>query len=198
MKPIFFKNQNEFRKWLEANHEIATEVLVGYYKVKTGKPSLTWSESVDQALCFGWIDGIRRSIDDESYCIRFTPRRPNSNWSAVNIKKMKQLIKNGLMTPAGLAVYKKRKEDKSKVYGYENRPKTLPENLEKIFRKNKKAWKYFYAQAASYQKTVIHWIVSARMEKTRLARLDQAIQESSKGKRLGEKYRNKNGKKNTE
>jgi uncharacterized protein YdeI (YjbR/CyaY-like superfamily) len=198
MKPIFFKNQNEFRKWLEANHEIATEVLVGYYKVKTGKPSLTWSESVDQALCYGWIDGIRRSIDDESYCIRFTPRRPNSNWSAVNIKKMKQLIKNGLMTPAGLAVYKKRKEDKSKVYGYENRPKTLPENLEKIFRKNKKAWKYFYAQAASYQKTVIHWIVSARMEKTRLARLDQAIQESSKGKRLGEKYRNKNGKKNTE
>jgi len=140
MKPIFFENASAFRMWLETNGEKETELLVGYYKVSTGKPSMSWSESVDQALCFGWIDGIRRSIDDESYCNRFTPRKPNSNWSAVNIKKVEELISSGQMTPAGLRLFEQRKESKSEVYSYENRTEAFPTEIEARFRQHEKAW----------------------------------------------------------
>ncbi|HEX2395089.1 MAG TPA: hypothetical protein VHI78_07065, partial [Bacteroidales bacterium] len=126
MAPLFFKNAGEFRKWLEGNYKTEKEVIVGFYKTKTGKPSMTWSESVDQALCFGWIDGIRRSIDEESYCIRFTPRNPNSIWSSINIKKIEYLTMKGLMKPEGIEVFKKRKQEKSGIYSFENRPKHLP------------------------------------------------------------------------
>jgi uncharacterized protein YdeI (YjbR/CyaY-like superfamily) len=182
--PRFFKDQYAFRKWLEKNHAKETELLVGFYKVDSGKPSMTWSESVDQALCFGWIDGIRRSRDDESYTIRFTPRKPTSNWSAINIRKIETLTAQGLMAPAGVAAYAKRKEERSGIYGYENRPKELPEECAKLFRKNKKAWDFFTSLAPSYQRAVAHWVVSAKKEETKWARLEKLIAASGKGKRI--------------
>lgn len=124
---MFFKTQDDFRAWLEIHHEHETELIVGFYKVGSGKPSMNWSQSVDQALCYGWIDGIRKSIDKESYCIRFTPRRIASNWSAVNLRKIEVLSKAGLMQPAGLKVFSLRKENKSKVYSYENKTTSLYE-----------------------------------------------------------------------
>jgi len=184
MTPMFFSNPSEFRKWLEKNHPNEPELLVGYYKVGTKKPSMTWSESVDEALCFGWIDGIRKSYDEESYCIRFTPRNPKSNWSAVNIKKMEELIRRGRMTPAGLAVFEKRKIDRSVVYSYENRPEKLDNLLETRFQENTKAWSFFTSQTLSYQKTMIYWVMSAKQEATRLNRLDKLIEAGTTGKRL--------------
>jgi uncharacterized protein YdeI (YjbR/CyaY-like superfamily) len=184
MEPLFFENEIAFRDWLEANGENKTELLVGFYKLSTGKPSMTWSESVDQALCIGWIDGVRRSIDKESYCIRFTPRKPNSNWSAVNIKKVEELIVSGQMTPAGLKLFELRKESKSEVYSYENRTEAFAPNIETRFRQNEKAWEYFSNQAPSYRKTVIYWIMSAKQEATFEKRFTQLVSVCEDGKRL--------------
>lgn len=183
-KPIFFKSPEEFRSWLEKNHKIKTELYVGYYKKATGKPTMTWSQSVDEALCFGWIDGIRRSIDKESYCNRFTPRRETSRWSSVNIKKVEELIKSGMMQPAGLQIYNKRKEEMSGISSYESEAKQLHEEFENKFKENKTAWEYFSRQAPSYKRTIIHWILSAKQEKTKLARLEKTITESEKQKRV--------------
>lgn len=180
----FFQTQLDFRKWLEENHQKEKEIIVGFYKVDSGKPSMTWSQSVDQALCFGWIDGIRRSIDKESYCIRFTPRRPTSIWSAVNINKVETLIKQGLMQPAGLEIYKQRKMDKSSLYSFENDTKKLSENLENKFKENSQAWEFFNSQSKSYKKTIVYWIMSAKQEKTQLSRLEKTIAESKNQKRL--------------
>lgn len=191
MSATFFKTPQDFRKWLQKNHQEATELVVGYYKTKTGKPSMTWSDSVDQALCFGWIDGIRKSIDEESYCIRFTPRKPSSIWSAININKVEMLIKQGLMTAAGLAAYEKRKDHKSKIYAYENKPKELPEAYQTKFTKNKVAWAFFNKQSVSYQKTIFYWILSAKQETTQLSRLEKVIQASTAGIRLGDEYKSK-------
>jgi uncharacterized protein YdeI (YjbR/CyaY-like superfamily) len=184
MTPIYFANQKKFRKGLKENHKKETELFVGYYKVGTGKPSMTWSQSVDEALCYGWIDGIRKSVDKESYCIRFTPRKPTSNWSAVNIKKMEKLIQLGLMQQAGLEVFKKRKEENSEIYSFEKGAKQFVTSFEKKFKINKKAWAFFITQAPSYQKTAIHWVMSAKQEKTQLSRLEKIIVESEKQKRL--------------
>lgn len=131
MKPKFFRNQSEFRKWLEENHDKETELIVGFYKVDSGKHNMTWSQSVDEAICFGWIDGVRRSIDSESYCIRFTPRRPTGIWSAVNIRKVEELTKKGLMHPAGIAAFQRLNPEKSKIYSFESGEKTLPLNLKR-------------------------------------------------------------------
>lgn len=184
MEPIYFKNQEEFRKWLEKNHGTETELLVGYYKVDSGMPNMTWSQSVDQALCFGWIDGIRRSIDNKRYCIRFTLRKPTSIWSKINIDKVGELKKKGLMYPSGLAAFNKRKNSKSGIYSFENRPAKLSDGLEAGFKENKSAWDYFKSQAPSYQKMITHWIMSAKQEKTRLARIDKLISASEKLSRL--------------
>lgn len=184
MKPIFFSTQFEFREWLSENHNSETELLVGYFKVKSGKPSMTWSQSVDEALCFGWIDGVRKSIDTESYRIRFTPRKSTSIWSAVNIDKMEVLIESGLMQASGLKSYKLRKENKSKVYAYEKKVVVLSSNYEKIFKSNKIAWDFFSSQAPSYQKKIIHLIMSAKQDKTQVSRLEKAIKESEQLKRL--------------
>ena len=184
MSPTFFKTQTDFRKWLAKNHEKAFELLVGFYKVGSSKPSIMWPESVDQALCFGWIDGVRRCIDDESYSIRFTPRKPTSIWSAVNIKKAEELIKQNLMQPDGLAAYSKRTESRSKIYAYENAPAELSPEFEKLFKANKKAWAFFRDQAPSYQRVVIHRIMTAKQEKTRLSRLEQAIKISEQQERI--------------
>ncbi len=152
--------------------------------MNSGKPSMTWSQSVDQALCFGWIDGIRRSIDKDSYSIRFTPRRPTSIWSAINIKKIEELTKQGLMQSAGLASFKLRKEHRSKIYSHEKEAQKLPVDFEKKFKANKKAWDFFTTQAPSYQKVIIHWIVTAKQETTQLVRLYKVIAESGEHKRL--------------
>ncbi len=184
MTPVFFANPNEFRKWLEENHQTKTELFVGYYKVGTKKPSMNWSESVDEALCFGWIDGIRKSIDDESYCNRFTPRNPKSNWSAINIKKVEELIQLGKMTPAGLAAFEKRSDARSAVYSYENRPEKFDPEMEVRFNENVDAWNFFSTLAPSYQKTIIYWVMSAKQEATRISRLDKLIHASSERKRL--------------
>ncbi len=184
MAPIFFASPSEFRGWLAQHHQTAKELLVGYYKVHTGKPSLSWPESVDVALCFGWIDGVRRSLGPDSYCIRFTPRRPDSIWSAVNIQKMQELTDKGLMTSAGLAVFDKRKPEKSQVYSFENEPAVLDKHLETAFEANPQAWDFFNAQPPSYKKTIIGWIMAAKQESTRAKRLEKVIAESEQGKRV--------------
>lgn len=184
MATIFFESQESFRQWLEQNHKKETELLVGYYKKESGKPSMTWSQSVDQALCFGWIDGVRRSVDKESYCIRFTPRRSTSTWSNVNIKKAEELIKQGLMQQAGLEIYSKRKVEKSGGASYENETKQLEKSFVIKFKANKSGWEFFNKQAPSYKKMIIHWILSAKQETTKMARLEKTINESGKLKRL--------------
>lgn len=181
---IFFPTQDDFRDWLESHHDKETELIVGFYKVDSGKPSMNWSESVDQALCFGWIDGVRRSVDKESYCIRFTPRRITSNWSAINIKKIEELSKAGLMKPAGLKAFSLRKENKSEVYSYENDTTILDSNYEIRFRENQKAWEFFMKQAHSYRKAILRWIMGATQEKTRQSRLEKTIKESEQQKRV--------------
>lgn len=184
MKPTFFPTQEKFREWLEKHHQKETELLVGFYKVNSKKPSMSWSESVDQALCFGWIDGVRKSIDNESYTIRFTPRKKSSIWSAINIKKIEVLTKAGLMKEAGVKAFEFRSEERSKIYSHENEAYVLDPELEKQFKANKPAWEYFNNQAPSYKKVIIHVIMSAKQEKTRIARLEKAIKFSAEGKRM--------------
>ena len=181
MTPIFFASQSDFRKWLQKNHKKESEVLVGFYKVGSGKPSMTWSQSVDEALCFGWIDGVRKSIDNDSYQIRFTPRKPGSNWSAVNIKKIEELTKKGLMQPAGHAAFEKRIESKSGIYSFEKEETELTPDFKKQFKANKKAWEYFQTLAPSYRKISTHWVMSAKQESTRKKRLNQLITDSKVG-----------------
>lgn len=183
MNVTFFSNQEEFRKWLEKHYDKETELFVGFYKVKTGKPSISWSQSVDQALCFGWIDSVRKSIDNESYCIRFTPRKKTSIWSAVNIKKVEELKMAGLMKEAGLRAFEFRKENKSEVYAYEN-TFGLTTTYENQFKSNKTAWDFFNQQPPSYKKIITHWIMSAKQEKTQLSRLEKAINESEQLRRI--------------
>ena len=183
-KPTFFRTQASFRKWLEKNHDKAKELLVGFYKVNSGKQSMTWSESVDEAICFGWIDGLRRSINQESYSIRFTPRRPGSIWSAINIKKVDDLSKKGLMFPSGLVAFEKREEKKSAIYSYEKAPENLSDDFSKKFKSNKKAWKFFESMAPSYQLTAIHWVMNAKQEGTKLKRLDELIKDSEAGRKI--------------
>jgi len=178
MTPIFFANPSDFRKWLKKNHKKETELVVGFYKVDSGKPNMTWSQSVDEALCFGWIDGVRTSIDKDRYQIRFTPRKPTSIWSAINIKKIEELTRRGLMQPAGLASFEKRTEEKSRVYSFEKEEMKFSTIFEKQFKANKKAWKYFQALAPSYKKTSLHWVMSAKQEATRMKRLTDLIKYS--------------------
>lgn len=181
---VFFATQEEFRNWLAENHKSEKELVVGFYKVGTGKQSLSWSESVDEALCFGWIDGIRKSVDNESYCIRFTPRKKSSIWSAVNIKKMEELTNTGKMTAEGLKAFSFRTEKKSNIYAYETKAQELDFQYEEQFKKNTIAWSFFIKQAPSYKKTIIHWLMSAKQEQTRQQRLEKLIKESEEQKRL--------------
>jgi uncharacterized protein YdeI (YjbR/CyaY-like superfamily) len=180
----FFRNQAAFRRWLEKNHKKETEIIVGFFKKDSGKPNMTWSQSVDEALCFGWIDGVRRSVDSISYCIRFTPRRSTSTWSTVNIKKVEELLKDGRMQPAGLEIFNQRKEEKSGVASYENDAKQLDEGLITKFKDNSSAWEFFTNQAPSYQKMIIHWIMAAKQEATKLNRLEKTIRASETQKRV--------------
>ena len=166
---------------MQKNRKTKTELLVGFYKIDSGKPSMTGPQSVDEALCFGWIDGVRKSINKESYQIRFTQRKPTSIWSAINIKKVEELTKQGLMQPAGLASFEKRVESRSKIYSYEKDEAELTQSFKKQFKANKKAWDFFQALAPSYKKVSTHWVMRAKQEATRLKRLKELIADSAIG-----------------
>ena len=184
VNPRFFKTPTAFRKWLAANHAKSKELWVGFYKKNSGKPSITWPESVDEALCFGWIDGIRKRIDEESYVIRFTPRKPSSVWSAINIRNVERLLKEKRMQPAGLKAYEARKENRSGIYSYEQRSPELVEPYLSQLKQEKAAWQFFQAQPPYYRKMMNWWIVSAKKEETRLQRLSKLIEASARGQRL--------------
>ncbi|HEX4849789.1 MAG TPA: YdeI/OmpD-associated family protein, partial [Puia sp.] len=180
----FFPNQQGLRRWFEKNHQKKEELYLGFYKTKSGKASVTWPQSVDEALCFGWIDGVRKSINEISYYIRFTPRKPGSIWSKINIKKIEDLKKKGLLKTAGIEAFSKRTEKKSGVYSYENEAMKLSKEYEKKLKANKAAWKYFELEAPWYKKVVIRWIMVASQEITREKRLQELIADSANGFRI--------------
>lgn len=180
----FFETADSFRAWLRKNHNSAKELHVGYYKKHTGRPSMTWPESVAVALCFGWIDGIRRRLDDDSYAIRFTPRRPRSQWSAVNVHLMAELEAAGKMTSAGRAVFQARPDPDSDGYTSEENEWALDSPRLRSFKKKKAAWKFFETQPPGYRKKVIGWIMSAKKEETKDRRLAQLVEASATGSRL--------------
>lgn len=184
MKPKFFKSPSDLRKWFEAQHASAPELWVGFYKKGSGKANITWPQSVDEALCFGWIDGIRKSIDESSYKIRFTPRKSRSTWSAVNIKRARELVDQGLMRPAGLKAFAAREENRSGIYSYEQRSPELPEKYADKLKKHQSAWKFFQAQPASYRKAANWYVLSAKKEETRLKRLSHLIDHSAQSQRI--------------
>jgi len=180
-KPRFFKGPEAFRRWLEKNHDRVDQQWIGFYKKASGRPSMTWPESVDAALSFGWIDGIRKSLGAESYAIRFTPRRERSVWSATNIESARRLIESGEMRPSGLAAFERRREDRSRMYSFEQGEVALGDDLEGRLRADRKAWAYWQAQPPSYRRTVTWWIISAKREETRLRRLEALIADSAAG-----------------
>ena len=182
--PVFFETPADFRRWLERNHARESELLVGFRKKGSGRPSITWEESVVEALCYGWIDGVRRSIDAESYTIRFTPRRPQSIWSAKNLKTMQALIEAGRVKPAGLAIYEQRDEAKTDRYSFEREHVAFDDAQEREFRKHPRAWDFFTAQPPSYRKPATHWVVSAKKPETRAKRLAELIADSGAGLRI--------------
>lgn len=179
MEPKFFKQPADFRKWLKSHHAKEAELWVGFYKKDSGRASITWPESVDEALCFGWIDGLRKSIDPVSYKIRFTPRKQRSIWSGVNIKRAGELIEQGLMQPAGLKAFAVREENRSGIYSYEQRSAELPDHYGKKLKQNQAAWKFYQSQPPSYRKAVNWWVLCAKKEETRLKRLDTLIDDSA-------------------
>ncbi len=184
MPPTYFPTPDAFRTWLTQHHASATELVVGFHKVGSGTPSMTWTESVREALCFGWIDGIRKSVDAQRYTIRFTPRRPRSVWSAVNVKHVEALIAEGRMMPEGLAAFDARHAAKTGVYAFEQETIELPPAFIALFKKQKQAWQWFEASAPSYRKVMIWWVVSAKREETREKRLMALIEHSARGERM--------------
>lgn len=183
VKPKFFAQASSFRTWLHAHHATAGELQVGFHKVGSGKPSITYSQALDEALCFGWIDGMRRSLGASSYTIRFTPRRPDSIWSTVNVGHVRRLTAAGRMAPAGLAAFRKRDPAKTAVYSFENAPHSFAPAYVRAFRKNARAWAYFEGEAPWYRRTATWWVMSARKEETRERRLTVLIASSAKGRR---------------
>jgi uncharacterized protein YdeI (YjbR/CyaY-like superfamily) len=185
MKPLYFASPQKFRAWLEKHHQQTQELWVGFHKKASGKPGITCPEAVDQAICFGWIDGIRKSVDESSYTIRFTPRKPDSTWSAINVKGVRALTKSGHMQPAGLKAFQHLKSEKSTIYSYEQRKSAeLEAAHEKQFRANQKAWDFFLAQAPWYRRTAAWWVISAKKEETRLRRLQNLIDDSAQGRTI--------------
>jgi uncharacterized protein YdeI (YjbR/CyaY-like superfamily) len=182
-KPTFFPTEADFRRWLEANHEIAPELLVGFWKKGSGKASIDWPQARDQALCFGWIDGLRKSRGDDAYTIRFTPRRNGSIWSKVNVERYHALKAAGVMTPAGERAYERDKH-RSGVYSYEKPLAELTAEEEKLFRDNKRAWADWTKRPPGYRKTVLGWIAGAKRAETRAKRLAELITVSAEGRRL--------------
>ena len=185
MKPKFFTTPEKFRQWLEKNHASADELEIGFYKKSSGKKSITYKEALDEALCFGWIDGVKRSLDETSYQQRFTPRRARSIWSLVNVKHVERLKKEGKMHAAGLAAYEQRDPKRTGIYAFENAPREISAEYEKEFRKTKGAWEYFQTYPPYLKKTVSYWVMSAKKEETRSARLQRLIESCARGERIG-------------
>ena len=183
--PVFFSTPLDFRAWLNANGATAPELIVGFHKVATNTPCMTWSESVDEALCFGWIDGVRKRIDDLSYCIRFTPRKPRSIWSAVNIAKVGRLQAEKRMTAAGAAAFEARTDARSAIYSHEQKliAELRPDELA-AFRRGRAAWDFFEATPAGYRKRVLHWVTTAKKDPTRSGRLFKLMEACARGERL--------------
>jgi len=184
MKATHFKTAAAFRCWLEKNHATASELLVGFYKKDSGKGGLTYPEAVDELLCIGWIDGVKRRVDDASYTHRVTPRKPGSTWSNLNVANVARLTAAGRMHPAGLQAFARRDPQRTGIASYEKRPQKFPAALEGIFRAKKKAWLHWQAQPSGYQRLAIHWVTSAKLEETRHRRLDQLITLTARGRRL--------------
>jgi uncharacterized protein YdeI (YjbR/CyaY-like superfamily) len=185
-KPLFFAAPSEFRAWLELHHATSAELLVGFYKKGSGKPSITWPESVDEALCFGWIDGVRRSLGDDAYTIRFTLRKTTSIWSAINVGKVAELEKLGKMRDAGRRAFAARTAAKTGVYSFErSRAASFTDAQERALRANRKAAAFFDAQPPWYRRTATHWVISAKREETRTRRLAQLIADSAAGRTIG-------------
>jgi uncharacterized protein YdeI (YjbR/CyaY-like superfamily) len=183
MEPTFFATPVDFRAWLERHHESHSELIVGFHKRGSGRPSITWPEAVDQALCFGWIDGVRRRIDDTSYSIRFTPRKARSTWSAVNIRRMKELLDEGVVVPAGLAAFEGRTDERTAIYSYEQRKAAkLEPDQERRLRADERALAFFEAQPPSYRRAAVHWVTIAKKPETRERRLEQLIECSAAGR----------------
>jgi uncharacterized protein YdeI (YjbR/CyaY-like superfamily) len=183
-RPRFFATPADFRIWLEVHHQTRPELWVGFYTKGSGKPSITWPESVDEALCFGWIDGIRKSLDSLSYIIRFSPRQKKSVWSEINIKRVGVLLAEGRMEAAGLKAFQARRENRSGIYSYEQRRAQLPQPYQEGLQKDKAAWSFFQSQPLSYRKQVSWWVISAKKEETRQKRLQKAMETFARGKRL--------------
>jgi uncharacterized protein YdeI (YjbR/CyaY-like superfamily) len=181
---VFFESTSELRTWFEANHESAAELWVGQHRKRTGRPSVTWAELVDQCLCFGWIDGVRYSLDNESFAQRVTPRRKGSNWSAVNIKRFGELDQAGLAHAKGRAAFAAREDARSATYSYENRERGFDEEIEATFRKHPAAWKFFESQAPWYRRAAAYWVVSAKREETRTKRLQALIDHSTRDEKI--------------
>ena len=184
MKPKFFNSRERFREWLERHHASAKEILVGFHKKNSGKKSITYAEALDEALCFGWIDGVRRNFDETSYTIRFTPRKPRSIWSLVNVRHVERLQKEGRMHPAGTAAFERRTPERTGIYSFENRPRELSAEFQKEFRKNKPAWEFFQKQPPGYKRLMSFWVMSAKKHETRIARLKRLIESSAKRERV--------------
>ena len=182
-EPTFFPTSTDFRRWLAANHETASELLVGFWKVGSGKASIDWPQARDQALCFGWIDGVRKSLGEDAYTIRFTPRRKGSIWSKVNIERFAALKAEGLITPAGERAYEENRH-KSGLYAYERDLAELSGDEEALFRRNKPAWADWEKRPPGYRKTVLHWVTSAKKPETRAKRLAILIESSAKGEKI--------------
>jgi len=185
VQPTFFPTPAALRAWLRKHHKTADALIVGFSRKDSGKPSITWPQAVDEALCFGWIDGIRRKHSDDAYSNRFTPRRPRSNWSAINIARVEELSKLKRMQPAGLAAFGKRTESKSRIYAYEQKGAAAFEpQFARAFKANKKAWTFFQAQAPYYRRLMTRWVGDAKQEETRQRRLGKLLAACESGMRL--------------
>jgi len=184
MKAVFFKTADQFRRWLEAHHASERELLVGFYKKACGKPGISYKEAVDEALCFGWIDGIKKRVDEHRYTHRFTPRRAGSMWSLVNVRRATELIALGRMAKPGLDVFQRRDPKKTGIYSFEQRPSTLDRTLEREFKGHAAAWTFFRAQPPGYQRLAIFWVMSAKQQGTRERRLAALVKTSAEGKRI--------------
>ncbi|HJR60826.1 MAG TPA: YdeI/OmpD-associated family protein [Vicinamibacterales bacterium] len=185
MKPTFFRTQGHLRRWLEKNHASVTELWIGFYKKASGRPSISYTEALDEALCFGWIDGVRRRLDDDAYVQRFTPRTAKSYWSAINTRRATELKKEGRMHAAGVAAFERRDQGKTERYSFERRAAQLEPAAEEAFRANRKAWDFFQSGAPWYRRVAIHWVTSAKKEETRHRRLQTLIRDSAAGRRIG-------------
>jgi uncharacterized protein YdeI (YjbR/CyaY-like superfamily) len=193
MEPVFFRSGADMRSWLERHYGQAAELLVAFYRTTSGKPSITWAQAVDEALCFGWIDGVRKGRDADSYTIRFTPRQIRSTWSTVNIRRFGELEAMGRIHDSGRQAFSRRQESRSRIYSYEQAEHRFSDDYERRFRANRRAWEFFQAQAPSYRRTATYFVMSAKRKETRDRRLAQLVKDSANGERLDQlsRYRSR-------